>query len=54
MDDCPDGCPRLPGEGGMVHRFILANGLRFHCVEAGSGPLVLLLHGFPEFWYGCS
>jgi epoxide hydrolase 4 len=36
----------------MVHRFILANGLRFHCVDAGSGPLVLLLHGFPEFWYG--
>lgn len=26
-------------------------GLRFHYVEAGSGPLVLLLHGFPEFWY---
>jgi pimeloyl-ACP methyl ester carboxylesterase len=23
-----------------------------HYVEAGSGPLVLLLHGFPEFWYG--
>jgi epoxide hydrolase 4 len=23
----------------------------FHFVEAGSGPLVLLLHGFPEFWY---
>jgi pimeloyl-ACP methyl ester carboxylesterase len=28
-----------------------ANGSRFHVVEAGSGPLVLLLHGFPEFWY---
>src|ERR1700754_4865199 len=23
-----------------------------HYVEAGDGPLVLLLHGFPEFWYG--
>jgi pimeloyl-ACP methyl ester carboxylesterase len=23
-----------------------------HCVVAGSGPLVVLLHGFPEFWYG--
>src|SRR3954468_2195744 len=23
-----------------------------HYVEAGEGPLVLLLHGFPEFWYG--
>lgn len=27
------------------------NGVRLHYVEAGEGPLVLLLHGFPEFWY---
>src|SRR3954453_9721206 len=26
--------------------------MRLHYVEAGSGPLVILLHGFPEFWYG--
>ena len=26
--------------------------VRMHYVEAGDGPLVLLLHGFPEFWYG--
>jgi len=26
--------------------------VRLHHVEAGSGPLVVLLHGFPEFWYG--
>ena len=26
--------------------------VRLHCVEAGEGPLVVLLHGFPEFWYG--
>src|SRR5262245_19341725 len=26
--------------------------VKLHYVEAGSGPLVLLLHGFPEFWYG--
>ena len=25
---------------------------RLHYVEAGEEPLVLLLHGFPEFWYG--
>lgn len=29
-------------------RTIEANGLRFACLEAGSGPLVLLLHGFPD------
>src|ERR1700691_4930237 len=27
------------------------NGVRLHYVEAGTGPLVVLLHGFPEFWY---
>ena len=32
--------------------FATANGVRFHYAEAGHGPLVLLLHGFPEFWYG--
>jgi pimeloyl-ACP methyl ester carboxylesterase len=29
----------------------LVNGVRLHYVEAGAGPLVVLLHGFPEFWY---
>src|SRR2546423_12772678 len=23
-----------------------------HYVEAGDGPLIVLLHGFPEFWFG--
>src|SRR5258708_32202544 len=26
--------------------------VRLHYVEAGAGPLIVLLHGFPEFWYG--
>src|SRR4029077_17465062 len=26
--------------------------VRLHNVEAGEGPLIVLLHGFPEFWYG--
>jgi epoxide hydrolase 4 len=36
---------------GMAHRWIDVGGLRLHCVEAGTGPLVVLLHGFPECWY---
>ena len=28
-----------------------ANGIRLHVAECGTGPLVVLLHGFPEFWY---
>jgi pimeloyl-ACP methyl ester carboxylesterase len=35
----------------MVHRSVDVHGLRLHCVGAGVGPLVVLLHGFPEFWY---
>lgn len=35
----------------VTHRFIEANGLRHHYVEMGSGPLVVLCHGFPELWY---
>jgi len=27
------------------------NGLDMHVAEAGAGPLVVLLHGFPELWY---
>ncbi len=38
-------------DGPWRHRFVAANGARFHVAEAGSGPLVLLLHGFPEFWW---
>jgi epoxide hydrolase 4 len=30
----------------------VGGGIRLHYVEAGEGPLVVLLHGFPEFWYG--
>lgn len=33
------------------HRYILVNGIRMHYVEHGNGPLVILMHGFPEFWY---
>jgi epoxide hydrolase 4 len=29
----------------------VGDGIRLHYVEAGSGPLLVLLHGFPEFWY---
>ncbi|MET8000607.1 alpha/beta fold hydrolase [Nonomuraea glycinis] len=38
-------------EGPWTHRAVHARGTRFHVVEAGDGPLVLLLHGFPQFWW---
>src|SRR5258708_26579441 len=35
----------------LQHRIVETNGIRMHVAEAGSGPLVVLLHGFPESWY---
>ena len=35
----------------LQHRDATANGIRIHYAEQGTGPLVLLCHGFPEGWY---
>ncbi|HEY2673896.1 MAG TPA: alpha/beta hydrolase [Rugosimonospora sp.] len=50
MSSAPDESAVLI-DGPWTHRFVSANGSRFHVVEAGAGPLVLFLHGFPEFWW---
>jgi pimeloyl-ACP methyl ester carboxylesterase len=52
MSDVLDGLSAAVSvDGPWTHRDLAANGARFHLVEAGSGPLVLLLHGFPQFWW---
>jgi pimeloyl-ACP methyl ester carboxylesterase len=33
------------------HEYIHINNIRMHYVTAGEGPLMIMLHGFPEFWY---
>ena len=35
----------------LKHRFVDTNGIRMHIAECGTGPLVILCHGFPESWY---
>lgn len=63
-DDTPDlpltgGAPLALGEGreafalphGCEEGYVETNGVRLHYVAAGAGPLAILLHGFPEFWY---
>jgi pimeloyl-ACP methyl ester carboxylesterase len=35
----------------ITHRIVQTNGIRMHIASAGAGPLVVLLHGFPESWY---
>lgn len=37
--------------GPWTHRLVSANGAQFHLAEAGAGPLVLMLHGFPQYWW---
>jgi pimeloyl-ACP methyl ester carboxylesterase len=34
----------------VEHVTIPANGIRLHCARTGAGPLILFLHGFPEYW----
>lgn len=36
----------------LRHGIAEGDGIRLHTVTQGTGPLVVLLHGFPEFWYG--
>jgi epoxide hydrolase A/B len=35
----------------IEHRYLQINGIRYHYAEAGTGPLVVMVHGFPELWY---
>jgi len=35
----------------ITHRTVETNGIHLHIAEAGSGPLIVLCHGFPESWY---
>ncbi|MFF4343704.1 alpha/beta fold hydrolase [Kitasatospora sp. NPDC001540] len=46
---CPD--EELELSDGIEHGQVEVNGVRLHLAEQGEGPLVLLLHGFPESWY---
>ena len=47
----PTPDPRPPTPAQPSHREGIVEGLRLHWVELGEGPPVLLLHGFPDFWY---
>jgi len=36
----------------IEEKFIETNGIKLHTIIAGSGEPLILLHGFPDFWYG--
>ena len=35
----------------VEHHYVDSDGVKIHCVSQGSGPLLVLLHGFPDYWY---
>lgn len=41
----------LPSVEGVTHRTVDVDGLAVHVAEAGSGPPLLMLHGWPQHWY---
>jgi pimeloyl-ACP methyl ester carboxylesterase len=48
----PTGPEPFPILDGVRHRFVELPGLRVHVAEAGAGEPLVLLHGFPEHWWG--
>ena len=51
MTQVPPTDAVIRAAGPWTHRDVAANTARFHLVEAGEGPLVIFLHGFPLFWW---
>jgi pimeloyl-ACP methyl ester carboxylesterase len=45
------GQPVPNGAAAVSHEYAEVNGVRLHYAKAGKGPVVVFLHGFPEFWY---
>jgi pimeloyl-ACP methyl ester carboxylesterase len=43
--------PDATAGGGEDEGYVDSNGVKIHYVEKGKGPLVVLIHGFPDFWY---
>jgi pimeloyl-ACP methyl ester carboxylesterase len=51
MGDTPSIESTILLDGPWAHRMVRANGIALHVAEIGTGPLVLFLHGFPQFWW---
>jgi pimeloyl-ACP methyl ester carboxylesterase len=38
-------------EDRVKHNYADSNGVKIHYVSVGTGPLIVMIHGFPDFWY---
>jgi hypothetical protein len=38
-------------ESRVKHGYADSNGVKIHYATIGSGPLVIMIHGFPDYWY---
>jgi len=45
------GTSKLPLEDRVTHAYVDNGGVKIHYVSLGKGPLVVLIHGFPDYWY---
>ncbi|MFJ7205878.1 alpha/beta fold hydrolase [Streptomyces sp. NPDC098789] len=52
MQDRTPPTPPMPELEGVRHHYVDVRGVRLHVAEAGRGRPVVLLHGFPQHWYG--
>jgi epoxide hydrolase 4 len=43
--------PAVAADPPLKEGYVDSNGVKIHYVEEGKGPLVVLIHGFPDFWY---
>jgi pimeloyl-ACP methyl ester carboxylesterase len=41
----------MPAVDGVTHRFVDVGGTQIHVAQAGAGPPLLLLHGWPQHWW---
>jgi alpha-beta hydrolase superfamily lysophospholipase len=45
-----DSTALLPIETRVTHAYATNNGVRIHFASLGKGPLVVMIHGFPDYW----
>jgi alpha-beta hydrolase superfamily lysophospholipase len=53
FEPASEGVPEREAEQAseIRHGYADNDGVNIHYAEIGEGPLVVMIHGFPDFWY---